>query len=225
MGVTNDDAHSFVFDTSNLFSYNRFTGIDRQETGLRANIGGHYLADFDNGAWLDLVAGQSFHLAGLNALGVGDHMQVGTSTGLGMPASFIVGGVRGGLANLSAGAKVQVDPSAWRITRFGAGVNYTPFDWLNLGTDYIYIAANPALGIDGNEHEIAGTASVKVADYYTLKGGLTWNLDTMTWLKANAGLTYDDGYLNLSGTMNFTPTSWGYGFSFGLKGPDGQLAF
>ncbi|MDT9071217.1 LPS assembly protein LptD, partial [Escherichia coli] len=41
VGITNDDSQSFVFDTSNLFDYNRFSGIDRQETGLRANMGGH----------------------------------------------------------------------------------------------------------------------------------------------------------------------------------------
>jgi LPS-assembly protein len=67
VGITNDDAQSFVFDTSNLFSYNRFSGIDRQETGARANIGGHYLGTFADGSWLDLVGGQSFHLAGVNA--------------------------------------------------------------------------------------------------------------------------------------------------------------
>src|SRR5690606_19630612 len=43
-GITNEDSQSVVFDDTNLFSYNRFTGIDRQETGLRLNVGGRYLA-------------------------------------------------------------------------------------------------------------------------------------------------------------------------------------
>src|SRR5690606_18851599 len=49
VGITNDDAQSFVFDDTNLFSYNRFSGSDRQEMGLRVNIGGRYLANFGDG--------------------------------------------------------------------------------------------------------------------------------------------------------------------------------
>lgn len=226
VGITNDDAHSFVFDTSNLFSYNRFTGIDRQETGLRANLGGHYLGSFADGSWLDLVAGQSFHLAGVNGLGISDQVQVGTNTGLGMPASFIVGSARGGFENgLSGAAKVQVDPSMWRITRAGVGVNYAPPEWFTVGADYIYIAADPLLGIVDDQHEIAGRASLTLFDYYTLSGGLTWNIASGTWMKANTGLTYDDGYLMVGGDLNFTPTSWGWGVKMSLKGPDGEIAF
>ena len=55
-GITNDNALSFVFDDTNLFSYDRFTGSDRQETGLRANIGGRYMANFGDGTWLDAGA-------------------------------------------------------------------------------------------------------------------------------------------------------------------------
>ena len=228
VGITNDDAQSFVFDTSNLFSYNRFTGIDRQETGLRANIGGHYLGSFADGSWLDLVGGQSFQLAGVNALGLGDQMQVGTSTGLGTPSSFLVGSARYGTAwGLSGGTKVQVDPSTWKITRAGVGANFAPPGQIfTLGADYIYLAANPALGIDDEEHEIKGRASVKIADYYTLSGGLTWNIDDNKWIRANTGLVYDDGFLALGGGVYATPTSWGVDFfTLNLKGPDGALAF
>jgi LPS-assembly protein len=215
-----------VFDTSNLFDYNRFSGIDRQETGLRANIGGHYLGTFEDGSWLDFVAGQSFHLAGTNALGVTDQVQAGTASGLGTPASFIVASARGGLASgLAAGAKVQVDPSAWRITRAGIGFDYKPPAWFSVGADYIYIAATPALGVTEDQHELAGRASLKLDDYWTVNGGLTWNLATNSWIKANTGLGYDDGYLVLGGNVSVTPTSWGLGFNFKLKGPDGQLAF
>ncbi len=83
VGITNDNAQSFVFDDTNLFSYNRFSGSDRQETGLRANVGGHYLANFADGGWIDLLAGESFHLAGVNGLGISDAAQTGTSSGLG----------------------------------------------------------------------------------------------------------------------------------------------
>lgn len=225
VGITNDDAHSFVFDTSNVFSYNRFSGIDRQETGLRANVGGHYLGSFEDGSWLDLVAGQSFQLAGLNAYGVTDHAQVGTSTALDSTNSFIVASARAGTTGgLSGGAKIQVDPSTWTITRAGLGVDFAPIGQIfTLGADYIYLAADPALGIDDNEHEITGRGSLKLADYYTVSGSLAWNLDKNKWMKAKTGLVYDDGYLRVGGGLYWTPTSWGIDFTtITLKDPLGM---
>ena len=227
VGITNDDAHSFVFDTSNLFSYNRFSGIDRQETGARANIGAHYLGSFADGSWLDLVGGQSFHLGGPNAYGVSDPVQVGTSTGLGTPASFLVGSARYGTAwGLTGGAKMQVDPAVWKVTRAGIGASFAPPEWFfTLGADYVYVAGDPALGTDADQHEIAGRASVKIADYYTLSGGLTWDLAKNQWIKANTGVKYDDGYLGLGANFTFEPGSWGFGVSLKLNGPDGGLTF
>src|SRR5690606_33762773 len=163
----------------------------------------------------------SFHLAGVNAMGVTDHVQVGTATGLAGTSSFLVASARGGFSNgLSGGAKVQVDPSAWRVTRAGVGFNYAPPSWFSFGADYVYIAAQPTLGTTQDQHEIAGRAKVTVLDYWSVNGGLTWNLDTNSWAKANSGLNYDDGYLELGGNVNVSPTSWGVGFNFKLKGPD-----
>jgi LPS-assembly protein len=226
VGITNDDAQSFVFDTSNLFSYNRFSGIDRQETGLRANIGGHYLGSFADGSWLDLVAGESFHLLGTNAFGVSDQVLAGIDSGLGGTASYIVASARGGFANgLSAGGKIQVDPATPRVTRAGVGVAYANAYRFSAGADYIYIAADAALGTVLDQHEIAGRVGVPVDDYWTVAGGLTYNIATNNWIKANTGVTYDDGYLLFGGNANLTPTSWGFGISFKLKGPDGEVAF
>ena len=227
VGITNDDAHSFVFDTSNLFSYNRFSGIDRQETGLRANVGAHYLGTFGNGSWLDLVAGQSFHLAGVNALGVSDQMQIGTATGLEANNSYLVASARGGMpSGLSGGAKIQVDTAPWAVTRAGVGVSYAPpGEWYTLGATYHYIGATPLLGIDDEEHGITGNATVRIADYYTLGGSLSWNLDDNLFQRATSNLTYDDGFLRVGGGLYWTPTSWGIDFTtLSLRDPLG-LAF
>jgi hypothetical protein len=47
----------------------------------------------------------------------------------------------------------------------------------------------------------------------------------MNWTSATTGVTYDDGYLTFGATGNFAPGDWGFGITFGLKGPDGNLAF
>jgi LPS-assembly protein len=223
VGITNDDSQSFVFDTSNLFSYNRFSGIDRQETGLRANVGGHYLANFANGSWLDLVAGQSFFLAGTNALGVNDAAQVGASTGLGSTASYIVGSATGGLGNgFSGGGKIQVDPAGPRVTHAGLGVAYSG-PWLSGNVSYNYTAANATLGT-GTDHEIATNLSVPLTEYWSVQAGYGHNLLTNSWASVTGGATYDDGYFTVTGSANATPSSYGFTLHAGLKGPDGTLA-
>jgi LPS-assembly protein len=226
VGITNDDAQSFVFDTSNLFTYNHFSGIDRQDTGLQANIGAHYLGNFADGSWLDLVAGESFHLAGVNAFGSSDAAQTGTSTGLGGTASYLVGSARAGFSNgLTVASKIQVDPSAPRVTRAMAGGSFTFPNGVSTGGSYVYIARDPALGTTTDQHEILGNVGVPVADYWRINADLSWNLQNNTFLRSDAGVTYDDGYLVLGAGVNFTQTSWGTGFTFKLKGPDGQPAF
>lgn len=226
VGITNDDAQSFIFDTSNLFSYNRFSGIDRQETGLRANVGVHYAGNFADGSWIDAIAGQSFHLLGVNALGVPDAAQIGTSTGLGNTASYIVASVRGGFSNgVNLGGKLQVDPTGPRITRAAAGISFTAFGLVSVGSDYSYVVADPLLGTVTDKHTVSGSVGVPVADYWTATAGLSYDISGASWSAASTGLTYDDGYLVLGASANATPTSWGFGVHFGLKGPDGEIAF
>jgi LPS-assembly protein len=225
VGITNDDAQSFVFDTTNLFTYDHFSGVDRQDTGLRANLGGHYLANFADGSWLDLVAGESFHLLGTNGLGVADAAQTGVDTGLGSTASYFVASARGGIGPFIGAGKVQLDTGKFRVTRAGAGLTFAPGNGFSTSGSYVYIARDPALGTLEDQHEVQGSVTVPVADYWSVNGGLTYDIGGGTWLHANTGVTYDDGYLVLGGTANFTPTSWGVGVKFNLKGPDGKSAF
>lgn len=224
VGITNDDAQSFVFDTSNLFSYNRFSGIDRQETGLRANLGAHYLGTFADGSWLDLVAGESFHLLGPNGLAEGDAAQVGTSTGLGSTASYIVASANGGLSNgISGGAKLQYDPNAMKVTRLGAGVRYSS-RWIGGSVSYNYTAPNAALGT-GIDHEAAVNLHLPLTDYWSIDAGYSHNIATNRWAEVTGRVGYDDGYFTISGNAYVKPDSYGFGYHMALKGPDGGIAF
>src|SRR5204862_406003 len=47
--IPNEDSASFEFDETNLFSYNKFPGDDRVETGPRMNAGVRYAAYFEDG--------------------------------------------------------------------------------------------------------------------------------------------------------------------------------
>jgi LPS-assembly protein len=226
-GITNDDAQSFVFEDTNLFSYNRFSGSDRQETGLRLNLGGRYQAQFVNGGYLDLIAGQSFHLAGTNGMGVVDTAQTGNWTGLGMDSSYIVLGAKGQLfPELEIGAKTQIDPSDWAVIRTVLSSRYRNQYNYSLDLDYVFIAANADRGMT-SQQEIAALAGIPLIDYWRLQVGAAWDLNANSWLEAKAGLTYDDGYFTFAvnylgtGPTHRSPDDHRVTATFGLKAPTG----
>jgi len=231
-GITNDNAQSFVFDDTNLFSYDRFSGSDRQETGLRANLGARFMANFQSGQWLEVMGGQSYHLDGVNSLDVADAAQTGASTGLGDAASYLVFGAQGSpLDGVVVGGKLQVDPDALEVTRAGAGATAS-YEQLTLGFDYFYLAADTETGTLDDQHEVTVRASAPLPmfDYWTLDGSFSWDLDTTQFLQAKAGITYDDGYLlagtyaAVTGPTHSSPNDLSYGFRLLFKGPTGSFA-
>lgn len=203
-GITNEDSQSMVFDDTNVFSYNRFTGIDRQETGLRLNVGGRYLASLNDGSYLELVGGQSFQLAGSNAFALPNRQQVGVGSGLENAASYAVVGAYGAIADtIKAGAKLQVDTSNLAISRAGLGVSYNRDGWSG-ALNYGFAAATPASGNIRDMHEIGAELSVPVAEYWTVTGNAYWDINAGSYLQVGGGVTYNDGYLVLSGAVTRT---------------------
>ncbi len=228
VGITNDEAQSFFFDDTNLFSFNRFSGIDRQETGLRANVGGHYMADFADGSYLDFVAGQSFHLAGTNALGVSDLAQTGTSTGLGDTASYVVAGLRGAVnEHIEFGAKTQVDPDDASIEHGSVAAAFSYEGW-RLALDYAYSAPDPALGALEAQHDVGGAVRIPLHEYWYATASAGWDITSDEFLDRSAALTYDDGYFSVTASYKadgpelLNPESQSYRLSFMLKGPGGE---
>ncbi len=206
-GITNEDSQSLIFDDTNLFSYNRFSGIDRQETGLRVNLGGRYLASLMDGSYVELVGGQSFQLAGTNAFALGNPQQVGVGSDLENASSYAVVGAYGALANtLKAGGKLQVDTTTLDIARAGLGVSYGQDGW-SAALNYRYAAATPMTGNIKDMHEVGVEASVPVAEYWSASGNAYWDLSANSFLQVGGGLTYNDGYLVISGEVTRTGPS------------------
>lgn len=200
-GLTNEDSQSVVFDDTNLFSYNRFTGIDRQETGLRLNVGGRYLASFDDGNYLELVAGQSFQLAGVNAFADANRQQAGLASGLDNGSSYAVLGAYGVLGDaLKIGAKTQIDTSNFSVARAGLGIAYSRDGWSG-ALNYRYAEATPTTGNLGALHEAGAELSVPIDEYWSVSGNYYWDIAGNSWLQAGGGLAYNDGYLNMAANV------------------------
>lgn len=226
-GITNEDSQSAVFDDTNLFSYNRFTGIDRQETGLRLNVGGRYLANLADGGSLELIAGQSFQLAGANAFAFPDTAQTGVGSGLQASASYAVLGAYGQLASGYAGSgKVQLDTATWQIKRANLGLGYDLDGW-SAALNYLYAAAVPAAGQLRDQNDLGADITVPVAEYWSLSASGYWDLNANSYLLFGGGVQYDDGFLQFGATATRTgpthtsPNSTRVMATFKLKAPAG----
>ena len=88
--LPNEDSQSLIFDDSNLFKIDKFSGWDRIEGGGRANVGLQYTAQFNRAGFVNVLFGQSYQLFGVNSFAVGDVTNTGLGTGLDTNASDYV---------------------------------------------------------------------------------------------------------------------------------------
>ncbi len=80
--LPNEDAQSLIFDDSNLFKVNKFSGWDRVEGGSRANVGFQYTAQFNRGGNINVLFGQSYQMFGQNSFALGGTTNTGLGSGL-----------------------------------------------------------------------------------------------------------------------------------------------
>ena len=175
--LPNEDAQSLVFDTSNLFSVDKFSGYDRVEGGGRANVGVQATTQFDRGGAVKVLFGQSYQLFGLNSFAVADATNTGLDSGLQHAASDYVGSVSySPNRTYTFSIRSRMDEATWNINRFEAE-GRANFDRWSVSLLYGNYAAQPELGYLTRREGILTTASVKVASNWVVSGSARWDLE------------------------------------------------
>ena len=193
-GITNDDAQSFVFDDTNLFSFNRFSGSDRQETGTRASFGVTYHADLADGRWFDLTIGQSIQIGGTNSAALANPFQTGIGSGVVDGPSHIVVGAKGApLVGVELSGKLLIDPSDASIKRGMVAAKYSG-EYFSGGIDYAYQSQDMAPGVTADRHEIGGNITIPIDDYWSVSADARYDLITSQINNYSVSLGYDDNY-------------------------------
>lgn len=190
--LPNEDAQSFVFDATNLFDRDKFSGYDRIEGGTRANIGVQYTGSFDSGYKLRGVFGQSFQLAGDNSFDSADLVNVGADSGLENTRSDYVG--LGGIETpfgVSVAASYRLDQEDFSIKRSDLTAGYQN-DTFQGQMIYTHVSAQPEYGYAEDNDEVQTTGSVKFKDYWSIFGGIAWDLNNDVVSKRTLGLSYED---------------------------------
>jgi LPS-assembly protein len=174
--LPNEDAQSLVYDTSNLFSVDKFSGYDRVEGGGRANVGVQSTTQFDQGGAVKALFGQSYQLFGLNSYAVKDATNTGLDSGLAKPLSDYVTSVSySPNRTYTFSVRSRMDEQTWNIQRFEAEAKAN-FDRWSVGLTYGNYAPQPQLGYLVRREGLLASGSVKVASNWVATGAARWDL-------------------------------------------------
>jgi LPS-assembly protein len=186
--LSNEDAITLNFDQSSLFLEDRFTGLDRYESGLRANAGFTYSFLGSNGGFLKTSFGESFHIAGENSFVAG--------SGLDGSSSDLVGAVTfQPWDNFGVSYQVRAEEDLSSINRqeiFGS----LTFDSFSVNAGYLSIAAEPAYGRLVDERWAEADLRVGLNDGWYLFGGGRYDLENSYLARSTVGLEFDCECMN-----------------------------
>ena len=175
--LPNEDAQSLVFDTSNLFSVDKFSGYDRVEGGGRANVGVVSTTQFNEGGSVKTVFGQSYQLFGLNSFAVQDVTNTGVDSGLQNARSDYVSSIDySPNRTYSFSVRSRFDEQTWNVQRFEAEARAN-FDRWSVSMLYGDYAPQPDLGYLTRREGLLGSGSVKVAANWVVTGAARWDLE------------------------------------------------
>jgi LPS-assembly protein len=180
--LPNEDAQSLVFDDTNLFELTKFSGYDRIETGTRANVGLQYTFQGNDGGYARILAGESFHLAGINPY---------TDPGLdsqGNPTFTPFSGLQNDRSDYVLGAYVapwsflqlisqsRFDQDSLDIRRQDAGGQVTigPFA---MNAIYAYLNTDPTNGILSAQEDVYGSLNLRLTDRWSVGAAMRYDID------------------------------------------------
>ncbi len=208
----NEDAQSLVFDDTNLFAVDKYSGWDRVEGGGRLNAGVQYTAQVNRAGSLNVLFGQSYQLFGTNSFANADNTNTGLESGLDKSVSDYVGRVSYQPNQVySFTARGRFDAATFTPQRFEleSRANFDRWTFQALYGDY---APQPLLGFLTRREGILAGASFKVTQNWVVLGSLRYDVVQDTFDQSRLGLGYVDDCLILS-------LNWLTGYTFTTGAP------
>ena len=205
--VPNEDSLDFEYTDKNLFSINKFPGIDRQEGGERLNAGLHVNWTAPGGSSVDQLVGQSFHSHASDTFPQG--------SGLEHRASDIVTRTTITPVNwLDLTGRTRLDRRDLSL-RFADVQGSTGTDHYRLGGGYLYSDVNPYFYYDQAtipasyykpRNEVTTTASANF-DQYRFTAFARRDIALNKMVSAGVRATYENECLVLDANVSRRYTS------------------
>ncbi|MEM6617071.1 MAG: LPS-assembly protein LptD [Pseudomonadota bacterium] len=185
----NEDAISLVFDAASLFDRDKFSGQDRVETGLRANVGLRYTGAFSNGMTAEFTIGQSYHLAGDNPFP--------EDSGLEDTTSDIVAEADLNFPRyLSFSSSVRVDPESLDLERASVSAR-VQVNRITAAAQYAVVRDQPGLDLStsgdaGRSEQLKGAAQLALTKNWSLAGSARYDIADAELDSRSLSLHYGD---------------------------------
>jgi LPS-assembly protein len=201
-----EDAQSLVFDDSNLFRVDKYSGWDRVEGGSRANYGMQYTAQVNQGGFVNVLFGQSYNLFGQNSFALGGTTNTGLDSGLDTTKSDYVARVSyQPNSTYMFTSRFRFDNDTFQVqrTELEGRVNFDRWSGSLLYGNY---AAQPALGFLDRRQGILGTGQVKLDANWILVGSARYDISVGKFDQTRVGVGYVDDclILGLNYITNYT---------------------
>ncbi len=201
-----EDAQSLVFDDSNLFRVDKYSGWDRVEGGSRANYGLQYTAQINQGGFINALFGQSYNLFGQNSFALGGTTNTGLDSGLDTTKSDYVARVSyqpNSTYMFTSRFRFNNDTFQVQRTELEGRVSFDRWSGTLLYGNY---AAQPELGILDRQQGILGTGQVKLDANWILIGSARYDINAGKFDQTRVGVGYVDDclILGLNYITNYT---------------------
>ncbi|PWR03230.1 LPS-assembly protein LptD [Meridianimarinicoccus roseus] len=215
--TANDDSTQVALDTGNLFAFNRFPGLDRTETGTRANVALRWSIVDPKGVAIRLTGGRVYRQSGRGQFSQESGLSGAESDWLAQIDLDITDTLN---FRTLALLDDDLDLSLYEARLFLRG----PFGSL-LTSNYIWQAADTAAELNDDVSELAASASVPVTRSWSARGELRRDFTVGRTNYSGLGVAYQNECIrvDLSVARRFRATSdvdatTTYGLSVELAG-------
>ncbi|MCH8001076.1 MAG: LPS assembly protein LptD, partial [Proteobacteria bacterium] len=182
--IPNEDSLDFEFDDTNLFSLNRFTGVDRVDPGTRVDYGLKWTITGDKGGWASAFIGQSYRLETDSVIAAG--------SGVADNFSDFVGRIEiKPTYALGLRYRYRFDKDDFSVRRNELDLQVGP-PALNLNLGYTLIDTAPQTNEFGDREELNWTLNSRLSRYWSAFGGQRIDLVKNIALQSRIGLVYAD---------------------------------
>ena len=159
-----------------LFEWNKYSGYDRSEGGVRLNAGAQYTMTFKNGGFANAMIGESFQLAGQNSYATYDVANTGANSGLDTKSSDYVSRVSfSPTKDVSFIAKGRWDQQTWATKRLDLIANFTTGP-VTSTVSYGRYAPQPLIGFINWREGLSLSSKYKVTDNWWVSGSVLFDL-------------------------------------------------
>jgi LPS-assembly protein len=193
--IPNEDSQDFEFDETNLFSTNRFTGVDRVESGPRVNYGLRWGVFGNKGGSTTILVGQSYRLKSDDTFA--------DQSGLDDDLSDIVARAHvSPRGHLDVYYRTRLDKDDLSARRNEVKLSAGP-PALRLNADYVFFERQADSEFPARE-ELTTSVSAQFSRYWRGQVSAKSDLADSEMRSAGLGLTYEDECLVFSTNLTRT---------------------